>query len=160
MAKKKLPVSLFELVWYPICALVILWGITYVVLGLVNKYNDLSSLDTFCKGFKSLFKLDLYFWGLIIVAIGAGSSVKGGKSAAINKFLGDISYPIYITHYPLIYMQMSWAESHKDAPLGMHIFVAVCIFFLAIGLAYAALKLYDLPVREWLKGKLFSAQKD
>jgi peptidoglycan/LPS O-acetylase OafA/YrhL len=92
----------------------------------------------------------------IIVAIGASSSVKGGKSEAINKFFGDISYPIYITHYPLIYMQMSWAESHKDAPLGMHIFVAVCIFFLAIGLAYAALKLYDLPVREWLKGKLFT----
>ena len=92
----------------------------------------------------------------IIVAIGAGSSVKGGKSEAINKFLGDISYPIYITHYPLIYMQMSWAESHKDAPLGMHIFVAVSIFFLAIGLAYAALKLYDLPVREWLKNKLFT----
>jgi len=68
----------------------------------------------------------------------------------------DISYPIYITHYPLIYMQMSWAESHKDAPLGMHIFVAVCIFFLAIGLAYAALKLYDLPVREWLKNHLFT----
>ena len=75
MAKKKLPVSLFELVWYPICALVILWGITYVVLGLVNKYNDLSSLDTFCKGFKSLFKLDLYFWGLIIIAIGAIAGV-------------------------------------------------------------------------------------
>ena len=75
MAKKKLPVSLFELVWYPICALVILWGINYVVLGLVNKYNDLSSLDTFCKGFKSLFKLDLYFWGLIIVAIGAVAGV-------------------------------------------------------------------------------------
>lgn len=92
----------------------------------------------------------------IIVAIGAGSSVKGGKSEAINKFLGDISYPIYITHYPLIYMQMSWAESHKDAPLGMHIFVAVCIFFLAIGLADAALKLYDQPIREWLKNKLFT----
>ena len=92
----------------------------------------------------------------IIVAIGAGSSVKGGKSEAINKFLGDISYPIYITHYPLIYMQMSWAEIHKDAPLGMHIFVAVSIFFLAIGLAYAALKLYDLPIREWLKNKLFT----
>ena len=117
----------------------------------------------------------------IIVAVGAGSSVKGDKAAikrgqsdaridsaereqarpevkseALIKFLGDISYPIYITHYPLIYMQMSWAESHKDAPLGMHIFVAVCIFFLAIGLAYAALKLYDLPIREWLKNKLFT----
>ena len=53
-------------------------------------------------------------------------------------------------------MQMSWAEIHKDAPLGMHIFVAVSIFFLAIGLAYAALKLYDLPIREWLKNKLFT----
>ena len=92
----------------------------------------------------------------LIVAIGAGSSVKGGKSEAINKFLGDISFPIYITHYPLIYMQMSWVESHKDAPLGMHIFVAVSIFLLAVGLAYAALRLYDLPIREWLKRKLFS----
>ena len=92
----------------------------------------------------------------IIVAIGAKSSVKGGKSEAINKFLGDISYPIYITHYPLIYMQMSWAEAHKDVPIGTHIFVAVCIFFLAIGLAYVALKLYDLPIREWLKKILFT----
>ena len=91
----------------------------------------------------------------LIVAIGAGSSVKGGKSEAINKFLGEISYPIYITHYPLIYMQMSWVDSHKDAPLGMHIFVAVCIFILAILMAYGSYKLYDLPVRDWLRKKWF-----
>jgi len=95
----------------------------------------------------------------LIVAIGAGSSVKGGKSAAINKFLGDISYPLYITHYPLIYLQMSWAETHKDAPLGMHIFVAVCIIILAIFVAYGAYRLYDLPVREWLKKKWFKTSK-
>ena len=91
----------------------------------------------------------------LIVAMGAGSSVTGSKSSAINKFLGEISYPIYITHYPLIYMQMSWADSHKDAPLGTHIFVSVCIFVLTILVAYGAYKLYDLPVREWLKQKLF-----
>ena len=62
--------------------------------------------------------------------------------------LGEISYPIYITHYPLIYMQMSWVDSHKDAPLGTHIFVSVCIFVLAILVAYGAYRLYDLPVRE------------
>ena len=93
---------------------------------------------------------------LLYVAIGAGSSVKGGKSEAINRFLGEISYPLYITHYPLIYMQMSWVDSHKDALLGMHIFVSVCIYVLAILVAYGAYKLYDLPVREWLKKKLFS----
>ena len=91
----------------------------------------------------------------LIVAIGAGSSVKGGKSEAINRFLGEISYPLYITHYPLIYMQMSWVDNHKDAPLSMHIFVAVCIYVLAILVAYGAYKLYDLPVREWLKKKWF-----
>lgn len=92
----------------------------------------------------------------LIVAIGAGSSVKGGKSEAINKFLGEISYPLYITHFPLIYMMMSWMESHKNAPLSTHILVAVCIFFLAILIAYSSYKLYDLPVREWLKKKLFN----
>ena len=91
----------------------------------------------------------------VIVAIGASSSVKGGKSASINRFLGEISYPLYITHYPLIYMQMSWVDSHKDAPLSAHIFVSVCIFVLAILVAYGAYKLYDLPMREWLKKKLF-----
>jgi len=91
----------------------------------------------------------------LIVAIGAGSSVKGGKSEAINRFLGDISYPLYITHFPLIYMLMSWTDSHKDAPLGTHIFVSVCVFVLAILIAYGAYKLYDLPIREWLKKKWF-----
>ena len=75
MAKKKLPVSIFELVWYPICAAVIIWGIVYVVLGLVNQYNDFSSLKDFCGDFKSIFKLELYFWGLIIIAIGVVAAV-------------------------------------------------------------------------------------
>ncbi len=95
----------------------------------------------------------------LIVMIGAGSSVKGSKSAAINKFLGDISYPIYITHFPLIYMQMAWADKHQDAPLGTHIFVAVSIFLLSIVVAYASFKLYDLPVRDWLRKKLFKPAK-
>ena len=91
----------------------------------------------------------------LIVSIGAGSSVKGGKSAAIVKFLGEISYPLYITHYPLVYMQMAWVSHNADAPLGQHIFVAISVFCIAIFLAYAAYRLYDLPVREWLKSKLF-----
>ena len=73
--KKKWPVSIFELVWYPICALVILWGLTYVVLGLVTKYNNIRSLDEFEEGFKKLFGLGVYFWGLIIIAIGVVAGV-------------------------------------------------------------------------------------
>lgn len=86
----------------------------------------------------------------LIVSMGAGSNVTG-KSVKVCKFFGEISYPLYITHYPFIYMQIAWASRHHDLPLGVHICVAVGIFFLAIGVAYACLKLYDLPVRDWLK---------
>ena len=75
MAKKKLPVSIFEIVWYIICALVIIWGLTYVVLSLINKYNDLTNLNKFAVSFKKTFGLSLYFWGLIIMAIGAVAGV-------------------------------------------------------------------------------------
>ena len=75
MAKKKLPIAIFELVWYPICAAIMIWGLTYVVLGLVNQFNDFDSLKSFAVDFKNLFKLDLYFWGLIIFAIGVVAAV-------------------------------------------------------------------------------------
>ena len=75
MTKKKLPVSIFEIVWYIICALVIIWGLTYVVLSLINKYNDLTNLNKFAVSFKKTFGLSLYFWGLIIMAIGAVAGV-------------------------------------------------------------------------------------
>ena len=75
MAKKKLPIAFFELVWYPICVAVMIWGIVYVVLGLVNQFNDFSTLNSFCKDFLKNFKLDIYFWGLIIFAIGVVAGV-------------------------------------------------------------------------------------
>lgn len=91
----------------------------------------------------------------LVVAMGAGSKVEGRKSQAICRFLGDLSYPLYITHYPLIYMQMGWAYNHQDAPLDQHICVAVSLFCVAIAMAWASYRLYDVPVREWLRNKWF-----
>lgn len=89
----------------------------------------------------------------IIVMMGAGSHIKGEKSAKICTFLGDISYPLYITHYPIMYMQMNWVWNNPDAPLYAHIVVNISTVLLSIGLAYASLKLYDTPVRKWLTDK-------
>ena len=91
----------------------------------------------------------------LIVLAGASSTVSGRRSIKVCKWLGDISYPLYVTHYPIVYVQMSWMATHPDMPVATHAFVAVCCFILAIGIAYASLKLYDEPVREWLKKKLF-----
>jgi peptidoglycan/LPS O-acetylase OafA/YrhL len=86
----------------------------------------------------------------VIVMIGAGSQLKGEKSNRICTFLGELSYPLYITHYPVLYMQMNWAWNNPDAPLFAHVAVAVSSVLISVGLAYACLKLYDLPVRKWL----------
>lgn len=89
----------------------------------------------------------------LIVMMGAGDSVKGEKSKKICNFLGEISYPLYITHYPIMYMQMEWAWSHQDAPVFAHVIIAISTVLLSIGAAYAFLKLYDIPVRKWLTEK-------
>lgn len=57
----------------------------------------------------------------LILALGAGSDLKGKKTSRLCIFLGQISFPLYITHYPIIYMHTSWAHRHLDAPLGTHI---------------------------------------
>lgn len=87
----------------------------------------------------------------LIVLTGAGSNVAGKRSVALCKFFGVLSYPLYITHFPLVYMQKAWVSNNPDASPGMHIFVGAAIFCLAIGIAYACLKLYDEPIREKLK---------
>ena len=89
----------------------------------------------------------------VIVMMGAGSSIIGEKSTKVCSVLGEISYPLYITHYPIMYMQMNWAWSNPDAPLYAHVIVAISTVVLSIGMAYAFLKLYDLPVRKWLTEK-------
>jgi peptidoglycan/LPS O-acetylase OafA/YrhL len=90
----------------------------------------------------------------LIVSIGAGGHISHPRSARICKFLGDISYPLYITHYPLIYTFTAWV-TNNHITLGIKgLSVGLAVAIISIVLAYAYLKLYDEPVREWLKRKL------
>lgn len=97
----------------------------------------------------------------VIVLIGAGSKTTDKRSAKWCETLGNLSYPLYITHFPLMYMQMAWVSSHKDSHVWHHVVLNLGILLVAIGIAWAFLKLYDEPVRAWLKKKLYAlpAQK-
>lgn len=85
-----------------------------------------------------------------VVLLGAGSNLKTSWGQKICKWLGDLSYPLYITHYPLIYLQMSFVAEHKDAPMWIHVLMTAGIFFTAIIIARGLLKIWDEPVRAWL----------
>ena len=123
-----------------ITSLIILAMLSVPTLGGGNKLVD------------GVYQLVIILLGFpLVLSIGAGSSLKGKKSSRICKFLGDISYPLYITHYPLIYLHTSWAQRYPDAPFGTHVMVAVSTLVIALFIAWASLKLYDEPVREWLK---------
>ena len=92
----------------------------------------------------------------LIVSIGAGGTIHGKFAGKLCKFLGEISYPIYITHYTLIYTYTAWVTD-KKIPLGPYgLGVGALLFITSIAMAYACLKLYDEPVREWLKKKFIA----
>lgn len=89
----------------------------------------------------------------LVVYMGAGGQVHNPKELKICKFLGDISYPIYITHYPFIYIYTGWASAHRDAAPSTAIGYGLLTFAVSVLVGYACLKLYDEPIRAWLKKK-------
>ena len=85
----------------------------------------------------------------LLVAAGAGGQIQG-RWAKVCKFFGDISYPLYITHYPFIYLYISWVMAKKPAP-HLSLLVGCGVFVFVMLLAYGAFTLYDEPVGKWLK---------
>lgn len=88
----------------------------------------------------------------LVVYLGASGTVRAGLPARACGFLGAISYPIYIIHYPFVYTYTAWVANHKvtvreGAP------VAIATLLFCVALAYACLKFYDMPVRAWLTRK-------
>lgn len=77
----------------------------------------------------------------------------------ICKFLGDISYPVYVIHYPFMYLFYAWLIKEQLFTLEQTWLAAVCIFIWNIVLAYLCLKLYDEPVRRFLTKHLLKKQK-
>jgi len=103
------------------------------------------------NGLYEAFSIIVFF--PLVVAIGAGGNITGKRAGKVCKFLGDISYPIYITHYPLIYWHVAWVNNNK-IPMTEGLLAGLVLVIISIGIAYASLKLYDEPIRGWLKKRL------
>jgi len=90
-----------------------------------------------------------------LVYLGASGTTTDKKSTSVCKFLGDISYPLYVVHYPFMYLFYAWLWS-ESLTFAQTWPVAVGIFIGDICLAYICLKFYDEPVRKWLTKKFIN----
>jgi len=91
----------------------------------------------------------------LIVAMGAGGELNQNWNK-VCRFMGDISYPIYMIHYPCIFMYTNWIATCKPSQ-SLIIGVGIALFIFIMTFGYAVLKLYDEPVRSWLKGKFLKS---
>lgn len=138
------PMKIKGAFWICSLSLLVLLGVPH--LGAVSGAMWLNGLyDSICVLF--LFPAILY--------IGACGSVSGTseKGEKVWKWLGGISYPLYMVHYPIMYLFYAWCW--KDGKTFAQTWpVIIAIFIGCILLAYAVQKLYDEPVRRWLSKRL------
>ena len=85
----------------------------------------------------------------LLVWLGAcGSTTEGGKAThRIYQALGDLSYPLYIVHYPIMYIFYAWLIDKQIYSLSHCLGVATLVVVSSILLAILCLKLYDEPLR-------------
>ncbi|WEK34047.1 MAG: acyltransferase [Candidatus Pseudobacter hemicellulosilyticus] len=89
-----------------------------------------------------------------IVYLGASGVINKQVESRICKFLGDLSYPLYMVHYPLVYFYVAWVSNNKGITLAEAWPYALLTLVGSIIVAYGSLKFFDEPVRAWLRRKL------
>ncbi len=120
-------------------------SLSVVVLLVIPRIGDGESLwmnglyDTVCFAF--LFPLLVY--------LGASGKTTDKYTTRVCKFLGDISYPLYMVHYPFIYLYYAWVKN-ESLTFVQSLPGALALVIGNILLAYLCLKLYDEPVRKYL----------
>lgn len=133
------------------------WICTLVMIALLA-VPYLEGTESICtNGIYEAFCIIIAF--PILLWIGASGTTTDKKSTQICKFLGDISYPIYVIHYPFMYLFYAWLIKNQLFTLGETWQVALCVYAWNILFAYLCLKLYDEPVRKYLAKRFLNKKQ-
>ena len=88
------------------------------------------------------------FYFPLLIALGAGASLTPGLTRLCN-FSGKISYPLYMTHYAVLWMFGNYYTSHHPDTKQLTFIIAGGMVIL-VGAAYLVMMLYDIPIRKYL----------
>lgn len=91
----------------------------------------------------------LYF--PLLVALGAGATLKQGfKKLCI--FSGKISYPLYMTHYAVMWIFANYYNTYKPDTT-QFVLITIVGTLLLVGFAYLTMVYYDIPIRKYLTNR-------
>lgn len=102
--------------------------------------------------------LAVIFYFPLLVALGAGSGLSP-RWKKICQFSGNISYPLYMTHYAVIWIFGSYFTNEKPA-VGELAIVVISGVILLVVFAYLVMRFYDIPVRRYLSKKWLQANRN
>jgi len=93
----------------------------------------------------------ILFYFPLLIALGAGAVLAPGlKKLCI--FFGRISYPLYMTHYAVLWMFGNYYSTHKPGSGQLALIIIVSLIVL-VGVAYLTMVIYDMPVRKYLNDR-------
>ncbi|WP_369410090.1 acyltransferase family protein [Hufsiella arboris] len=96
--------------------------------------------------------LIVLFYFPFLVALGSGARLRP-VLAKLCRFSGEISYPLYMVHYPFIWIFMSYVEKTKPS-MNLMTLIMLAGAVLLIGLAYFTMIFLDIPIRKYLKNRM------
>ncbi len=95
--------------------------------------------------------LVVLFYFPFLISLGAGATLTPGLKKLCT-FSGKISYPLYMTHYAVLWMFGNYYTSHKPGTMQLALIVITGLIVL-VGVAWLVMIVYDIPVRKYLSDK-------
>lgn len=131
-----------------------LWICSFVLIMLLAMPRIGSSDDLWLNGIYDSLCCIVAF--PILVYLGASEKAVSPFINKICKFLGDLSYPLYMVHYPFIYLYYGWVKNN-NLTFEQSLPGAIALFIGSIVLALVCLKLYDIPLRRLLSKRFLKS---
>ena len=87
----------------------------------------------------------------LLISLGAGA-VLSPRLRSLCVFSGKISYPLYMTHYAVIWMFGNYYLANKPGTAQLSLII-ISGTVLLVAVAYVVMVVYDIPVRRYLTNK-------
>ncbi len=121
------------------------WGVALAIIAGLLSFPSPESLrglyDAVCV---------LVFFPLVILA-GVGSQPRAASLQSLFSWIGAASYALYAIHVPIVAVAQARAESDIYLPYRLW---SVAFLFLTVVLAFAVVRWFDIPVRQWLSDRV------